>query len=171
MGDIVDVIAEDHATFRTDFAALARLRGTADSTALDAAWARLARRLETHARAEEDLLYPALLQSAKDAGDESEEALRDHNAIRDLVAASGSAPTGTEEWWDTVEACRVCNEEHLAEEETYILPDARESVDSVKMLALGEKWDQYMHQHSDPGPPRPVDPEGFVDAHTSGPPR
>ena len=84
MADIIDLIYEDHDWFRRWFFYLDSAR-TAEE--LRAIWEPLATRLDTHAEAEETIFYPALLKrgEAGDPEDETEDAIHDHNAIRDAI--------------------------------------------------------------------------------------
>ena len=65
-------------------------------------WEPLATRLDTHAQAEEDIFYPVLLKKGGEGGDpedEAEDAITDHNEIRDAVRASREHEVGSEQWW------------------------------------------------------------------------
>ena len=160
---IIQLVIEDHQTFRDDFDSLSQLRASGDAGQLQSAWQRLARRLETHARAEEDIFYPALLERpAPKVEGETVHALRNHNEIRSAADAVGRCAVGAPEWWSAVEECRQVNDAHLADEEDDVLPDASRRISSDAQARLGDQWEAYMHEHADPGPARPVDPEGFV---------
>ena len=84
MADIIELIYEDHDWFRRHFFYLDDARTEAELTAI---WEPLALRLEIHADAEEQVFYPALLKRghAGDPEDETQDAISDHNAIRDAV--------------------------------------------------------------------------------------
>src|SRR4051794_41409715 len=82
--DICDLILDDHEIFRRRFAELDDERRS-DVAVVCALWAPLAEHLERHANAEEDLFYPALLRRGADAEEETDDAIRDHNKIRDAV--------------------------------------------------------------------------------------
>ena len=126
MPDITALIMDDHEWFRRQFAALDDAREPAD---LDAIWGPLAVRLDTHAEAEETIFYPRLLKKADEDGEETEDAIKDHNKIRDAVADAGRFVTGSHDWFEAVGRARTENSEHLAEEEdrgSARLPQARE---------------------------------------------
>src|SRR4051812_23062176 len=97
--DITQLILDDHHEQRRLFAILEQIdRG--DGKALAAIWARLSAFLEVHAEAEERHFYPALLRVGTGAGgkpsadDETEDAIKDHNEIRDAVAAVAEHKVG-----------------------------------------------------------------------------
>ncbi len=168
--DINQLILEDHETFRDDFIRLVDLRG-GDKEALQAAWDRIARRLETHARAEEDILYPALLNRIPaESEEESIKALRDHNHIRDAAQDVDKCGVDSGAWWNAIYNCMSVNEEHIAEEESDILPDARINIEHMTRARMAVQWTEYMHEHAEPGGSRHVDPEAFVDQHSGSHP-
>ena len=92
--DITQLILDDHHEQRRLFAILEQI-GRTDTGVLSAVWARLGSFLELHAAAEEAIFYPALLHVGLAAGrragaeEETLDAIRDHNDIRDAVAEVG----------------------------------------------------------------------------------
>src|SRR4051794_4323282 len=101
--DITQLILDDHHEQRRLFAILEQI-SPADTRTLEVIWNRLAAFLEVHAEAEEQLFYPELLHVGKGAGgkadaeDETEDAIKDHNEIRDAVAAAARHPVGSRGW-------------------------------------------------------------------------
>ena len=144
MPDITALIMDDHEWFRRQFAALDDARETAD---LDAIWGPLAIRLDTHAEAEETIFYPRLLKKADQDGEETEDAIEDHNKIRDAVADAGRYVTGTHDWYEAVGRARTENSEHLAEEEDEGLPDFRKHASMDLRLQLGAEWLRFYAAH------------------------
>src|ERR1700722_16199496 len=112
---VTDVIRMDHVWFRNQFAALDDARGNVAQ--LKSIWAALSPRLEVHAAAEETLFYPRLLKDDPDAVDDTEDAIRDHNDIRDGIRDSEAHAIGEEAWWKAVDATNKANTEHMEEEE------------------------------------------------------
>lgn len=127
MPDIIELIFDDHEWFRRQFAALDELksRRRVQITAVEAVWTPLAKRLDLHAAAEEDIFYPQLLSVGEDGEAEAEtlDAIGDHNDIRDGVRAAAGNPILSEEWWAAVGRTRRANDEHMAEEEREGLAD------------------------------------------------
>ncbi|MDT4987201.1 MAG: hypothetical protein QOI74_1295 [Micromonosporaceae bacterium] len=145
MDDISALIMDDHHAFRVGFARLDDARGRDE---LRAVWEPLALHLEIHAEAEERILYPYLLKTADDhAEEETDDAIRDHNKIRDGIAAANQHPVGSDEWWAGVWAARRENSEHLAEEEDEVLPDFRGHADIELRAELGTRWITFYAEH------------------------
>lgn len=146
MADIVDLIFEDHEWFRRHFFYLDDAKSTDELTAI---WAPLATRLDTHADAEETVFYPVLLQQGKagDPEDETEDAIHDHNAIRDAVAEAARHQVGSEGWFEAVGKARTENGEHLDEEEREALPDFIKSSTPQLRHELAMQWLQFYYQH------------------------
>src|SRR3981081_1820459 len=93
--DITGLILDEHGEFRRQFVALWDRRPAADPDAISAAWQPLADLLECHASEEEEIFYPVLLKRGSDeAPEETEDAIRDHNDIRDAIRAAGGARPG-----------------------------------------------------------------------------
>ncbi len=129
MLDVTDLVLEDHHTMRRHFALLDDVWD--DPRALGLIWKGLARLLDVHAACEEEVFYPYLLKygdsgdddsTEGDVVDETDDAIGDHDEIRDAVAAAGKEEPGTEAWWTAVRKAREENDDHLAEEEHDALP-------------------------------------------------
>lgn len=144
MSDITALIMEDHAALRRRFAELDDARGTDRVADL---WAPIADLLEIHAAAEEAVFYPALLKRGDDADDEAEDAVHDHNAIRDAVAEAAKHQPGSDAWWEAVGKARSENSDHIAEEEREALPDFRANADDNLRARLGREFEDFKAAH------------------------
>lgn len=146
MADIIELIYEDHDWFRRHFFYLDSARTPEELVAI---WEPLATRLDTHADAEETVFYPALLSrgSHGDPEDETEDAITDHNAIRDAVRDAAAAEVGSDAWYEAVGRARKENGEHLDEEEREALPDFIKSASAEMRHELAMKWLRFYHQH------------------------
>ena len=145
--DITSLIMDDHEWFRRRFAALDYATKNEDLAAI---WGPLATRLETHAEAEELIFYPALLKRGEqDPEEETDDAIRDHNKIRDAIAESRRHAVGTDAWFEAVGNARKENTEHLGEEEDEGLPDFRKHASPELSAALALKWAQFYAAHPD----------------------
>ena len=129
--DITQLILDDHHEQRRLFSILEQIDRD-DTESLRVVWKRLAAFLQIHALAEEELFYPDLLHVGKGAGgkdsaqDETHDAIKDHNEIRDAIAAVGNHKVGGENWYRAVAAANEANSDHMAEEEREGLTDFRE---------------------------------------------
>jgi hypothetical protein len=128
--DITQVILDQHGEQRRMFAMLDDTPRD-DTETLAAVWQRLVVLLETHAEAEERYFYPVLARlgtgaaDADSAEEEIEDAVKDHNEIREGIRAAEGHPAGSDEWWKAVTDARIANDDHMAEEERQDLADFR----------------------------------------------
>ncbi|MEH0933788.1 hemerythrin domain-containing protein [Micromonospora psammae] len=166
MDDITALIMDDHAAFRRGFA---RLDDARDEAELLAVWEALALQLEIHAEAEEAILYPYLVRHGDDGVEETEDAIGDHNKIRDAIATSKLHPVGSDEWWAGVWQARRENSEHLAEEEDEALPDFRRHAGVELRAELGARWLTFHGEHKNGRNLRfaDKDPQRYVEEHRS----
>ncbi len=146
MADIIALITEDHEWLRRRFFLLDDARTTEELTAV---WEPLATRLDTHAQAEEEVFYPVLLKvgEAGDPEDETDDAIGDHNSIRDAVRKARGLEVGTHEWFEAVGEARTENGEHLDEEEREALPDFIKSSTLQQRHDLAMAWLAFYAAH------------------------
>jgi hemerythrin HHE cation binding domain-containing protein len=146
MADIVELIYADHDWLRKHFF---YLDGASTDAQLAAIWSMLGTRLDTHADAEETVFYPELLKRGKagDPEDETEDAIEDHNEIRDAVAEAAKHQVGTKLWFEAVGKARTENGKHLDEEEREALPDFIKSSTPELRHELAMKWLQFYAEH------------------------
>ena len=166
--DITDVILHQHGEQRRMFAMLDEIPRD-DTETLGAVWKRLEILLETHAEAEELYFYPQLLHvgtgagDADDVGEEVEDAIKDHNEIRDAIRKVGGHEVGSDAWWQAVIECRVANSEHMAEEERQDLADFRRHTDLPTRHRIAVQFLRYESLKAATGvPPEDKDPERYV---------
>lgn len=172
MPDITALILDDHDTFRRQFAALDDLSRPED---LERVWTPLAKLLDLHAVAEEELFYPELVRRGSDAESETLDAVGDHNDIRDGVHEAARHPVGSDAWWAAVRTARAANTEHMGEEEDGALADFRRHADPGLREDLGRRFLDFKAQHAEV---RDIDtsdkdPEVYVstvEAEIAGPP-
>lgn len=168
--DITDVILTQHHDQRRTFALLDEIPAE-DTTSLAAVWKRLVVLLEVHAEAEEKFFYPALLKRGQGAegdegpGEEVEDAVKDHNEIRDAVRAVDRHQVGSDAWWAAVREARQANSEHMAEEERDDLADFRRTVGLQTRHDIAIQFLTYESQHAEGIPSRDKDPEDYLEAH------
>ena len=169
--DITQQILDEHHQQRQMFADLDEAeRG--DHGALASLWQRLANFLEVHAAAEEAVFYPHLLglgtgaNDANSAEDETADAIDDHNGIRKAVSEVGSQQMGSTEWWAAVNAARVANSEHMAEEERQGLADFRQHADTDTRHKLAVRFAEFVHAHADGVQAEDQDPDRYLREHS-----
>jgi Hemerythrin HHE cation binding domain len=149
MPDVTQLILDEHAWFREQFAALdlQRARSPLDVEAVERLWTPLAERLDVHALAEEQVFYPELLRVGKDPEDETLDAIGDHNEIRDGVHDAARHPVGTPQWWDAVGRARAANDEHMGEEEREGLANFRIHAAPQLREELGDRFAAFLAEH------------------------
>ncbi|MEW1952356.1 hemerythrin domain-containing protein [Terrabacter sp. NPDC080008] len=167
--DITDVILRQHDEQRRMFAELEEWPRD-DLEGLAAVWKRLEILLEVHAEAEERYFYPELLRlgtggaDADSVDEEVEDAVKDHNEIRDAVRRVGDSETGSDEWWTAVVDANVHNSDHMGEEERQDLADFRQQASLELRHEIAVKFLRYEAQRWAEGiTPRDKDPEEYVE--------
>ena len=168
--DITQLILDDHHEQRRLFAVLEQIERT-DTDSLKAVWTRLAAFLDLHAEAEERLFYPALLHLGKGTGgihtpaEETEDAIHDHNDIRDAVAKVAEHAVGSDAWYEAIAAANKANGDHMAEEEREGLTDFRRSATLQTRHELAVAFAAFEASHVLGVEPIDKDPEEYIDEH------
>jgi hypothetical protein len=168
--DITQLILDEHAQQRNLFAQIEQI-DPKDTAALASLWKRLRALLDSHAEAEERFFYPRLMQIGKgandadSAADETEDAIEDHNEIRDTAAAVDKETVGSEEWFEALGACNKANGDHMAEEERQGLTDFRHQASLQERHDLGVKFATFEADHLTGVEPVDKDPKKWVKDH------
>ncbi|CAN5142317.1 hemerythrin domain-containing protein [soil metagenome] len=170
--DITQLILDDHAEQRRLFAILEQI-GPDDVDALTKVWGRLSAFLDVHAEAEERFFYPQLLklgEGANDAEDgtvegETEDAIEDHNKLRDAVKAANRLQIGTGAWVEAVGKANIVNSKHMGEEERQGLTDFRRHAPVQVRHDLAVQFAAFEADHLLGIKPVNKDPEGYVEKH------
>jgi len=169
--DITQLILDDHAEQRRLFAMLEEI-DRSDTASLDAVWRRLAAFLDVHAKAEERHFYPALLHLGTGAGDkddaaeETDDAIHDHNEIRDAVAAVSRHEVGSDAWFAAVDTANEVNSTHMAEEEREGLTDFRRNAPLHTRHDLAVAFTAFATAHVTGVEPVDKDPREYIAEHT-----
>jgi iron-sulfur cluster repair protein YtfE (RIC family) len=168
--DITQLILDDHHEQRRLFAILEQI-DHGDISALTAVWERLAAFLEVHALAEEELFYPELIRVGKGAGnkdsaeDETEDAIKDHNEIRDAVSAVAGRQVGCTSWLEAVAVANEANSDHMAEEEREGLTDFRQQADLALRHDLAVRFAAFEAVHVSGVKAVDRDPKEYIAEH------
>ncbi|MHB8284130.1 MAG: hemerythrin domain-containing protein [Caulobacteraceae bacterium] len=169
--DITQLILDDHHEQRRLFAMIEQI-DRSEVEALASIWRHLGKFLDTHAEAEERFFYPQLLLVGTGAGgrpnvgDETEDAIDDHNEIRDTGRAVDDHPVGSDAWFAAVDACNKANSKHMAEEEREGLTDFRRHADGDLRHQLAIKFAAFEADHADGVEIIDKDPKQYVAEHT-----
>ncbi|WP_174285954.1 hemerythrin domain-containing protein [Sphingomonas bacterium] len=167
--DICQLILDDHAEQRKLFGIIEEIDRT-DIASLDAVWGRLRKLLDTHAEAEERFFYPIVVRRGEGAGDadgmkdEVEDAIDDHNEIRDAAAAVGKEQAGTDAWFKAVEKANEANSKHMAEEERQGMTDYRRHTSADERHRAGIKFAAFDARYVDGVEAVDKDPGDYIAA-------
>jgi hypothetical protein len=167
--DIIELILADHHEQRRMFGILDELGN--EAAMLTPVWRRLCVLLEVHADAEEQLFYPRLLRvgtgaDGADGGrEETTDAIRDHNDIRDGIRRANEHPVGSGAWRQAVADTRIANSDHMAEEEREALADFRRRASLQARHDLGVQFAVYEAAHAGGVPLADKDPDRYADEH------
>ncbi len=168
--DITDLILDDHRELRRLFSILEQI-DPSDKDALSAVWARTHALLDTHAESEERFFYPRLLnvgEGANDsdsAADETKDAIKDHNEIRDAAADVEKYEVASTKWLQAVEKANLANSKHMAEEERQGLTDFRAHASLNERHSLGIRFIAFDAKHVTGVAPVDKDPRKYVNEH------
>jgi len=168
--DITQLIADDHTEQRRLFAIIDQL-GADDTAALSAVWSRLRALLDTHAEAEERFFYPELLKTGRGADSESpveetRDAIKDHNEIRDTAANVDAQDVGSAEWFEAVAAVNKANGDHMAEEERQGLSDFRRHANLELRHSLAAEFARFSAENLTGVKPVDKDVDSYVIANS-----
>lgn len=168
--DITQLILDDHAEQRRLFAIIEQI-DPADTKSLAAVWKRLSTFLEVHAEIEERVFYPALLRVGRKNGEadsveeETLDAIKDHNEIRDAVAGVAGKKVGSDEWLEAVGEANKANGDHMAEEEREGLTHFRQFASLDLRHKLAVEFITFETRNVTGVTPVDKDPEEYVEAH------
>ncbi len=170
--DITQLILDDHAEQRRLFSIIEQI-DPKDTEALSAVWGRLSAFLDVHAEAEERFFYPDLMKKGDGANDaedgtvegETEDAIEDHNKLRDAVKAVAKHKVGTKAWFAAVGDANVVNSKHMGEEERQGLTDFRLNASVATRHDLAVKFAAFEAAHITGVKPVNKDPEAYVEKH------
>jgi hypothetical protein len=168
--DITELILSEHHEQRRLFLDIDDL-GPGDKAALKAVWSRLRGLLDRHAEAEERFFYPELLKIGRgaadsdSAADETRDAIKDHNEIRDHAAAVDRHEIGSADWFSAVAAANKANSDHMAEEERQGLSDFRRHADPGLRDRLAKQFARFSAEHLAGVAPVDKDADAYVQEH------
>ncbi len=170
--DITQLILDDHHEQRRLFAILEEI-DPSDTEHLAAIWERLGAFLDLHAEAEERHFYPALLRLGEGVDEkhtpqaETEDAIHDHNDLRDAVAAVATQKVGSDAWYQAIAVANEANGDHMAEEEREGLTDFRRHASLQTRHDLGVAFAAFEAAHVNGVKPVDHDPQEYIHEHSA----
>lgn len=131
--DAITLLTEDHENVKSMFEQYEGLGDRAHATKKKLA-TQICTELTKHATAEEEIFYPAMRASQKEAEDLVDEATVEHASAKDLIAQI-LAMEPTEELFDAkVKVLSEMIEHHVEEEEGEMFPKARKAGLDLELL-------------------------------------
>ena len=134
MSDVVELIEHDHREVEQLFAEFKQSR--------DAGVARqICDELEKHTRAEESAVYPVFEEELSDEADKVHEAEDEHKEARQLIERIRN----TSDEAHVVELMKELEraiQHHVKEEESEMLPKARQELPADELSQLGERFEE-----------------------------
>lgn len=127
-------------------------------------------------RGREKYFYPELLRlgtggaDADSVDEEVEDAVEDHNEIRQALRAAEDHEVGSDGWWTAVVDANVHNSDHMGEEERQDLADFRQQASLELRHEIAPRFVRYQW-HKAAGGIEPVDkdPQEYVAGRADGP--
>jgi acetyl esterase/lipase len=96
--------------------------------------------LAIHAGAEEQRIYPAMKKAFDDDGDSVDEALDEHQSMKDALVVLDRGEPGEAEFEDALRTLMAEVRHHIPEEEGNHLPRLRQAVGDERMAELGKDF-------------------------------
>jgi hemerythrin superfamily protein len=135
--DIYSLMKKDHQEVASLFRRLQAAEGFSETS--EQLFAQLREEIELHTHAEERVFYPAL-REAEGTQELVEEAVDDHELIRELLDELATSPMGDEAWNEKLEVLEEHVEEHVEEEESDIFDVARQLFNAEQAVELAQRW-------------------------------
>jgi hypothetical protein len=102
----------------------------------------------------------------RDAGDETKDAIKDHNEIRDAIASVAGHAVATSGWHAAIANANRANSDHMAEEEREGLTDFRRTAALQVRHDLAVSFAVFQAMHITGVPAVDKDPKAFVSDHS-----
>ena len=139
MADIIDLVLRDHHAVESLFEKLQAAVGAEDQATL---FAQTREALERHASAEEKVLYPRVRKEVPDGREEVEDAVGEHDQIRESLKEVEEHDAGTELFTLAVAQLVATTKHHVGVEEEELLPDFRENSEASEREDLGRRFEE-----------------------------
>jgi hypothetical protein len=144
--DITTLILSEHEAFRRAFTQIEQLT---DPEELRSRWRSLATSWRSTPRARRRCSTPSCCATSTTA--RARPSTRSRTTTRSArrrrrSTRTRSAPTP---WWEAFRAAREATVDHLAEEETDVLPPFQAQVSAEHADELGMRWLQFLEEHAD----------------------
>jgi iron-sulfur cluster repair protein YtfE (RIC family) len=133
MSDVVDLIEHDHREVEQLFAAF---KESHDRTVVT----KICDELDKHTRAEEQAVYPVFEQELSDEAQQIHEAENEHSEARQLIGRIRNTED-EEHLVELMTELEQAIQHHVHEEESELLPKAREELPAEELSELGAQFE------------------------------
>jgi hemerythrin-like domain-containing protein len=134
--DAIDLLKEDHQTVKN---MLKEMAETDNSEQRSELLAQVVQELKIHTQIEEEIFYPAYQAAVFEKADERLyfEAIEEHQLVDMLLPKIQETDTDSEVFAAQAKVLQDIVEHHISEEETQMLPKARETMEASQLEQLG----------------------------------
>ena len=157
--DAVELLSTDHAEVEQMFR---QIESLPDGDAKDQLVAGVIRELSVHAAIEEQVLYPAMRKALPDGDTLVQEAIEEHQRVKETLVAIERADTPAER---DPQLVRLIGDvrHHVDEEEAELFPKLRASVTTAELKEMGSKLESAKKMApTHPHPNAPNTPPGNI---------
>ncbi len=137
MPNIYDAIKDDHKDHRALLDTIANTSG--DSARRREAWEEFYYDVKSHAAAEEETFYSALISKTW-GQDAARHSVHEHQEMDDLMDELNDMDMSSPAWLTKFKTLKHDYEHHIEEEEDEVFARAREVVDASKETEIGSKF-------------------------------
>ncbi|MBV9445251.1 MAG: STAS domain-containing protein [Streptosporangiaceae bacterium] len=123
-------------------------REPASRPALAATWDTLARLIDLHMRAEDEICVPAICERSVWGRDLAREIEGAHQGIREMIRQTSMHPPGSPQWWHQVSTALSTWTVQADREEHGPLADHRRRADPTLRHQLARQWQAFMDTHT-----------------------
>jgi hemerythrin superfamily protein len=133
MPDVATLIEQDHREVEGLFA---KFKQTGDTSVVE----KICEELERHAVGEERAVYPVVADEVPGGKQMSDEAVNEHKEARQLIGRIKNTKDA-DHLSSLVTELEQAIQHHVQEEETELLPKAREALDGSRLEQMGEDFE------------------------------
>lgn len=158
--DILELLKKDHELVNGLFDQLEAIRGEEKGDLREGLFSQLKYELGTHTALEEKLFYPEIRQLGPDkekGRDLAQEAVQEHQEVRQLLAEMAAMPMSGPEWDSKLNALKEGVQQHVQMEEDEIFSVCRDRIDLSRRQDLGRRFEQEKQALARAGKPDEAD--------------
>lgn len=137
--DVIELLVKDH---REAEELIEKIEGTTDTATRQQLAQTLVEELMRHAKAEEQVMYPAAREALEDGAERIAEAKEEHQQVEGLLARLEKLDPGDAAFDETVTELRTAIEHHVEEEEGELFPEFEDRVERDRRTEMGRQFEE-----------------------------